>query len=116
LLAEMPVKRRTGNLSAEFLEQDPINDLIAASRLFAFELDGSFQQLGPLAWLITIPAGPAEHSLHPLFAQLLPPPAQGPRRNPAPLTIGQEVFLLAELLEIGFPLARRNLFQQHRAE
>jgi hypothetical protein len=113
----MPIERAAGDLPAELPPQNPVDYFVGSPRLFLLELDSAGQQLGvafprlsPVTACLTIQA------LHALLSQLPPFAPEGPHGDTPPLTVGQQTFLLAQLLEVPLAPPLGNLSQQHGAQ
>jgi hypothetical protein len=69
-----------------------------------------------LSRLAAIPSSSSKKACHAFALQTVPLAPQGPRRDTSTPTVGQQPFLLAQLLEIAFSLIVGNLFQPQGAQ
>jgi hypothetical protein len=111
------IKGAAGHLATELLLQDAINNLGGAPGLLLLQVRGSSQQRRVLlSWLAPVAAATAKKARHPFVLQTPPLPPQGPRGDTSTPTVGQEPFLLAQLLEIPLALIVGNLSQPQGAQ
>ncbi len=117
LLPQVPVQGGTRKLTSELPLQDAIDRFVGAEGLLLFQGHGAVQQVAVLlSRLAPIGAAAAIQARHAFVFQPPPLATQGACRKAFPPSVGQQAFLLAQLLEIPLAPPLGNFSQQHGAQ
>ena len=103
-----------GTSTPELPLQDAIDRFVGAERLFLFQDHGAVQQVAVLLpRLAPVRAAAAIQARHAFVFQPPPLATQGACRKAFPPAVGQQAFLLAQLLKIPLAPPLGNFSQQH---